>query len=113
MAIAEESVPCGQGRGMGGGEDKVARRVDEGSLLLGIRSPEDEDKVSALRCQEAYDCVGKLFPPLPLVASCLPGSHGKRGVEQKHALLRPSGKVARRGKGLTEVALYLLEDIDQ
>lgn len=82
MAIAEESVPCGQGGWMSGREYEVASGVDECSLLLGIGSPEDEDEVLALRCQESDDGVGKLFPPLPLVAACLPGSYGKRGVEQ-------------------------------
>lgn len=82
MAITEESVPCGQGGWMSGREYEVASGVDECSFLLGIGSPEDEDEVLALRSQEANDCVGKLFPPLPLVTPCLPGSYGKRGVEQ-------------------------------
>src|SRR3712207_3219431 len=41
------------------------------------------------------------------------GTHGQRGIEQQHALRRPTGKVARLRNGLTEVLFYLLIYINE
>ena len=113
MFVSKESVPSGEGGRMGRGEDEVTRTVDEGALLLCISAPKDEDKPLALGGQGADGGIGELFPPLTLMAASLMGTHGERGVEKEHSLLGPTGEIARLGDGDAQVALYLLEDVDQ
>ena len=85
--------------------------VDEGTLLLCIGSPKDEDEVLALFGQAANGGIGKGLPTLALVRTGLMGLYGERGIEQQYALACPAGEVAIWGEGFAKVALYLLKDV--
>ena len=82
MVVAEESAIGTQRRGMGRGEDKMARAVHDCPFALGITAPEDEHEAFALGRQAGYDGIGEAFPTAPLVRTCLMGSHGQRGLCQ-------------------------------
>jgi len=65
--------------------------------------------VVAVARQRLDGGIGELFPTLALVARSLMGTHGKGGIEQQHALFRPSGKVARSRHWASSVVVYFLE----
>ena len=74
--VAEKSAVGGEGRGMCGLENEMARTVDESAFFLSETAPEDEDKVFLFFGKVADDGVGKLLPPLALMRPCLMGAHG-------------------------------------
>ena len=113
VAVAEETVVGGEGRGMGGGEHQVLAAVYEGAFALGVGSPEDEDEVFFPVGQQTDDAVGKGFPTVALVRACLVGAYGEGGVEQQHALPGPAGEVACGGWLGAYVVFNFLEDVDE
>ena len=113
VAVAEEAVVGGEGRGMGGGEHQVLAAVYEGAFALGVSSPEDEDEVFFPVGQQADDAVGKGLPAVALVRACLVGAYGEGGVEQQHALPGPAGEVACGGWLGAYVVFNFLEDVDE
>ena len=74
---------------MGGGEDVVPRRVDDGALLLRVPAPEEEDDSLATVGQLADRAVGELLPALARVRGGLAGGDGEHRVQQEHARARP------------------------
>ena len=57
--------------------------------------------------------IGECLPTQRGMTVRLMCPHGKRSIEQQHALLSPSREVARGGNGRPEVIVYLLENILQ
>ena len=92
-------------------EHEMALAVDE--LLLGARiaAPENEHEVLALGAERADGGIGELLPAVTLMTRRLMRTHRERCVQQEHALLSPARQVARRRDRLSEVELYLLEDV--
>ena len=85
--------------------------VDDGTFVLGIFAPEEKDQVLFVVGEVFNRGVGEYFPALALMRAGLVGPDGEGGVEQKHPLLGPVGKVAGLGHGLADVGLKLLEDV--
>ena len=82
MVVAEETAVGGERRGMGGGEDEVARAVDERPLLLRVTSPEEEDNVAALLGKFADNGIGECLPPVSRMRGCLVRADGEGRVEE-------------------------------
>ena len=81
MLVAKEAVVGREGRGVCRREHEVLGAVNEGSFLLCISPPKDEDEVLALFGQAANGGIGKGFPSLALVRAGLMGLYGERGIE--------------------------------
>lgn len=113
MAAAEKSVVSGKRRGVSGFKDGVRGVCDKRRFRLGVAAP--EYKRSRLRAlvQQADNGVGELFPALAAVRISLPAAHGEHGVQHKHALLCPVGKLAMVRGSYAEVALKLFKNILQ
>ena len=82
MVVAEETAIGREGRGVGRGEDEMARAVDESPLLLRVAAPEHKYQVLAFLCQGADGGVGESFPSVSGMRCRLMGTHGEGGVEQ-------------------------------
>lgn len=98
---------------MDGLEHKMAAGVNQRRLATGISAPENEHQMVAVGRQGTYGGIGELLPSVALMACSLMRPDGQRGVEQKHALLSPSGEVARCRDGSACVIVYLAEYVDQ
>ena len=94
-------------------EHQVALLVYHIRLSTGKSSPKHIYQVLPLRSQCTDGSVGERLPPNLRMAVGLMGTHGERGIEQQHPLLRPTTQIARRGNGDIEIILYLLKDILQ
>ena len=92
--VPEKSVVGRQRRRVGRGEHQVFASVNESSLLLCIRSPQDKDQVLPFFCQYADGRIGECLPSVALVRASLMRPYGQRGVEHEHALFGPAGQVA-------------------
>lgn len=124
MMIAEPSAPVGrQWRGMDTLKDEMFLGVDEGLLVAGIASPEQEDDMRTAVRDGLYDSVGECLPPFALVRAWLMLPDGQRGIEQKDTLTRPAAQraivhLAAIGIGddvwhAPRIGLYLLENVDE
>ena len=113
MTVAKKSVVGRKWRRVGRSKHQVATAVDECPLLLCISSPQKKYQIFTPLSQAAYGGIGKLFPPLTLVGTCLMGTYRECGIEQQHSLLCPTGEIARKGERHTQIILQFLEDIDQ
>lgn len=113
VVVAEKACVSAQRRGMHAGEDEMARTIDNGTLALGVRAPEDKDKVVAPYIQFTNNSIGEFLPALPLVRGGSMGTNSKSGIEQQHTLIGPAREVAVSGRRGSEVVLYLLEDINK
>ena len=92
---------------------QVLPRINQLRFLAGIGAPEDEHNVLLLLRNLADNRVGKFFPAFFLVRGGLAGAHRERGIQEQHALLRPSGRGCRWGRGRAgNIGLQLLENID-
>src|SRR2546430_12437706 len=87
MPAAEESAVRRQRGRMRALQHQVFPRIDEGPLPLRIAPPEHEHQALALAVERVDDHIRKALPTLVLMAAGSPGLHGKRRVEQEHALL--------------------------
>ena len=113
VSAAEEPAIRRKRRRMSCGEDAMPSGVNELCLATCVRAPKHEDNVALGSLQSAYDVVGELFPTATLMRAGLMRPHGERSVEQQNALPRPTFEVARRRNGRADVALYLLEYVDE
>ena len=92
---------------------QVVLLVNHIRLRAGIAAPQHIHQVLAVLCQCLYSGIGKLLPTQRRVTVGLMSTNGKRSIKQQHALLGPTGKIARCGDWRTKVGLNLLEDILQ
>ena len=92
---------------------QVVLLVNHIRLRAGIAAPQHIHQVLAVLCQCLYSGIGKLLPPQLRMTVGLMSANGKRCIQQQHALLGPTGKIARCGDRRTKVGLNLLEDILQ
>lgn len=113
VAAAEEPVEGGKRRRMGGGEDEVARGVDEGGLGLGLGAPEHEDDVLLAFGDGTDDGVGEGLPAFPRVGEGGPGADGENRIEQENPLAGPGTEIAADDGGAADVIGNLLEHIAQ
>lgn len=87
--------------------------VDHIGFAAGITAPQHIHQVLAVLRQRLNSGIGKLLPPQLRVTVGLMSANGKRCIQQQHALLGPTGEIARCGDRCTKVGLNLLEDILQ
>ena len=67
----------------------------------------------AMSSQSLNGSICKLLPTQCGVTIRLMGSYRQRSIQQQHALLCPTGQIARGGNRCTKIGLNLLEDILQ
>lgn len=94
-------------------QDQVLGVGDQGFLVLGVFSPQDEDHGGFPLGQEADDVVREPGPAQGLVGIGLRGPNGEDGVEQQHPLVRPLHQISVVGHGAAQVRLQFLEDVHQ
>lgn len=107
--LAAEPAVIGRERaGMGRVENAMAAAMqggDAGRGLAGVVAP--EQKGAGLwaggHCGKAG--IGDGLPTGPRVGTCAALLHAERGVEQKHALARPCGKIAMGGRRMAQIGL--------
>ena len=92
---------------------QVVLLVNHIRLRAGIAAPQHIHQVLAVLCQCLYSGIGKLLPTQRRVTVGLMGTNRERSIQQQHALLGPTGDIARCGDRCTKVGLNLLEDILQ
>ena len=103
MFAAEKAAVGRKGRRVGRFQNKV-RGVGNKLLLLPCGgAPEKEYHRLFSFVKLFYNRVGELLPADIAVAHRAVLAHGKNGIEQKHALLCPGGKVARFGDSYTNI----------
>ena len=113
MMITEESAIGRQGRRMSRSQDAMFRAVNQTALTPCITAPEDEHQMFTPLTQDTDDSIGKFFPALSLMRTCLMFANRQCSVEQKHSLLSPACEIACRGNRCPDVVVYLLKDIIQ
>ena len=92
---------------------QVVLLVDHIGFAAGITAPQHIHQVLTVLRQRLNSGIGKLLPPQLRMTVGLMSANGKRCIKQQHALLGPTGKIARCGDRRTKVGLNLLEDILQ
>ena len=97
---------------MSRGKYQVTRTVNKSPFFLGVSPPKDKDKTFAFGRQGADGGIGKLLPPLALMATRLMGTHREGCIQKKHSLIGPTGQITGRRDGSTQITFYFLEDID-
>src|SRR5215467_13219170 len=113
MPATAESTVRRQRRGMRRLQDQMPRWVDEGRLLLGIAPPQHEHDRLGLGVHLSNDPIGESLPAAIAMRSGTAHLHSQHTVEQQHALLRPMFEEAVPGRLYADVALKLLEDVDE
>ena len=92
-------------------QDKMPALVDECGLPACRSTPKHEDKIVAASVEGSNGSIGEGLPTLPAVAECLMLTNRKAGIQEKHALLRPSCQVAALWNGRSRFIVYLLENV--
>ena len=113
MAAAEETVVGRTGRGMGGGENEMLRRINQWDFGFRIAAPQHEDQMVALLTELADDGIGEDFPSLVAVRTGLMGAYREDGVHGKYTLFHPAVETAGSRYRLAQVIVDFLEDIFQ
>ena len=96
---------------MRGAEYQMAATVYDGTLLLGIASPEYEHESVPMGVEFPYRRICELLPPFSLMGTGSTGPYGKGSVQQQDSLSGPSGQVSARRYRFAQVITYLLEYI--
>ena len=87
--------------------------IDELRLAPGITTPQDKHQVLLVLAERLDGSIGKLLPAFALMARCLMGTNGKRGIEKQYSLFSPSSQVARLRHRSAEIHLDFLENVDE
>src|ERR1700758_4146537 len=103
MPPAEESAVRRQRRGMYRLEHRMPAGIDQLAFALGIRTPQHKDDPLALPVEGIDGRVSEALPPLTLMRSGQATLHGKHGVEQQYASVRPRGEAAMVGRWNAQV----------
>ena len=112
--LAKPAASVGrQGRGMDAFEHEMARGVDEIFLPSGKTTPQHEDQMVATIAQRADSRIGEGGPSQPLMAVGLMRPHRQGSVQKQHALLGPTGQIARRRHLDTQVVPDFLVYIEK
>ncbi len=94
-------------------QHEVLRAIHERRLLLRVASPKHEDDRLGLFVDQPHHRVGEALPPALAVRCGLPHLDRKHAVEEEHALACPMFEEAVAAGEDTEVALHLLENVDE
>lgn len=114
LVLTEPAATIGtQRRWMHTLEHQIMLLVDHIGFAAGITAPEHIHQVLTMLRQRLNSGIGKLLPPQLRMTVGLMGTHRERSIEQQHALLSPTGEIARCGDRRTKVGLYLFKDILQ
>jgi len=114
LVLTEPAATIGtQRRWMHTLEHQIMLLVDHIGFAAGITAPEHIHQVLTMLRQRLNSGIGKLLPPQLRMTVGLMGTNRERSIEQQHALLSPTGEIARCGDRRTKVGLYLFKDILQ
>lgn len=87
--------------------------IDHGSFSLRIGTPEHVYDAFPMTGDGLNDGIGKLFPAMSGVRGGFVGAYRQYGIEQQHALFRPSIQVTAVRIRSSRIGLYFLENIDE
>ena len=109
VMISEKTPVSRQRRGMRRLEYEIFFTIYECAFSLCVCSPKHIYN-SAAFCGKCADCcVGKFFPTLVLVRTCLMCPHRQGGIQQQHALFHPPCQVSVCRGRFSCVGLYFFE----
>ncbi len=77
--------------------------IEAGDLLLGRRTPHDEDHPIGFGVDHVDHRIGEMLPAPAPMGVCLTGSNGQDGVDEKNPLTGP--RYERTGRGLREAEI--------
>ena len=113
MMVAEETSIGRQGGGMRRGQDKMPSTVDFRPFPYGVGAPKQEDEIVAVAGESVNGGIRECLPSDSGIGFWGMFAHGQRGIEQKHALTGPAGKVAVSGERGSRIVGDLLEYVDE
>ena len=112
-AAAKKAVVGGERRRIGGFNDQMFGRINEGAFSLGVVAPKNEDQVFFFFGQPMDDSVGKKFPAFVLVRTGLMGADGQGGVKQEDALFGTVLETAGSRGCFTKIGVDFLINVNQ